>query len=89
MALGADGVNIRRMVMKQVGIMMLIGGTIGVAAALGLGRVARSMLYQLESHDPVALAGAVLLLSLVAFAAALVPAQRASRVDPMLALRYD
>jgi predicted permease len=89
MALGADGVNIRRLVLKQVGVMMLIGGTIGVAAALGLGRVARSQLYQLEGHDPVALFGAVLLLTLVAFAAALVPAQRAARVDPMLALRYD
>jgi ABC-type antimicrobial peptide transport system permease subunit len=89
MALGADGVNIRRMVLKQVGVMMLIGGTIGIAAALGLGRVARSMLFQLESHDPVALTGAVILLTMVAFAAALVPAQRAARVDPMLALRYD
>jgi predicted permease len=89
MALGADGDNIRSLVLKQVGVMMLIGGTIGVAAALGLGRVARSQLYQLEGHDPVALLSAVLLLTIVAFAAALVPAQRAARVDPMLALRYD
>jgi predicted permease len=89
MALGADGVNIRRLVLKQVGLMLLIGGGVGIAAALGLGRVARSQLYQLEGHDPVALFSAVLLLTLVAFAAALVPAQRAARVDPMLALRYD
>jgi predicted permease len=89
MALGADSANIRGLVMKQVGVMMLIGGTIGVAAALGLGRLARSQLYQLEGHDPVALISAVLLLTVVAFAAALVPAQRAARVDPMLALRYD
>ncbi len=89
MALGADSANIRSLVLRQVGVMMLIGGTIGVAAALGLGRVAQSQLYQLEGHDPVALISAVLLLTVVAFSAALVPAQRAARVDPMLALRYD
>ncbi len=89
MALGADGSNIRALVMKQVGVMLLIGGSIGIAAALGLGRVARSQLYELEGHDPVALISAVLMLTMVAFAAALVPALRAARVDPMLALRYD
>ncbi len=89
MALGADGGNIRTLVLKQVSVMMLIGGAIGIAAALGLGRAAQSQLYQLEGHDPVALLGAVVLLTVVAFAAAMLPAQRASRVDPMLALRYD
>jgi predicted permease len=89
MALGADGGNIRTLVMKQVGVMMLIGGSVGVAAALGLGRVAQSQLYELQGHDPVAIFSAVLLLTIVAFSAALVPAQRAARVDPMLALRYD
>ncbi len=89
MALGANGGNIRTLVMKQVGVMVLIGGAVGVAAALGLGRVAQSQLYELQGHDPVAIVSAVLLLTLVAFAAALVPAQRAARVDPMLALRYD
>jgi ABC-type antimicrobial peptide transport system permease subunit len=89
MALGADGGNIRSMVMKQVGVMLLIGGTVGIAAALGLGRLAQSQLYELQGHDPIALFSAVLLLTIVAFAAALVPAHRAARVDPMLALRYD
>lgn len=89
MALGADGGNIRTMVMRQVGVMLLIGGAVGIAAALGLGRLAQSLLFQLEGHDPTALLAAVLLLTLVALAAALVPAQRAARVDPMLALRYD
>lgn len=89
MALGADGVSIRSLVMKQVGVMLLIGGSVGIAAALGLGRLAQSQLYQLQGHDPVALGGAVLLLTVVAFGAALVPAQRAARVDPMIALRYD
>jgi len=89
MALGADSANIRSLILKQVSVMMLVGGTIGVAAALGLGRVAQSQLYQLEGHDPVALSSAVLLLTIVAFGAALVPAERAARIDPMLALRYD
>ncbi len=89
MALGADGGNIRAMVLRQVGVMMLIGGSVGIAAALGLGRLAQSQLYELQGHDPVALLSAVVLLTLVAFAATLVPAQRAARVDPMLALRYD
>jgi predicted permease len=89
MALGADGGNIRTLVLKQVGVMLLIGGTIGIAGALGLGRAAQSLLFELQGHDPVALIGAVLLLTMIAFAAAMVPALRASRVDPMLALRYD
>jgi predicted permease len=89
MALGADGANIRRLVIRQVGVMVLIGGVIGIAAALGLGRLAQSQLYQLQGHDPVALLSAVVLLCVVAFGAALVPTQRAARVDPMLALRYD
>jgi predicted permease len=89
MALGADGARVRAMVMKQVGVMLLIGGAIGIAGALGLGRAARSLLYQLEGHDPVAFAIAVVLLACVALAAGWVPARRAALVDPMHALRYD
>ena len=89
MALGADGARVRRLVMRQMGVMLLIGGAIGIAAALGLGRAARSMLYQLEGHDPGAMAIAVVLLSCVALAAGFIPARRAALVDPMHALRYD
>lgn len=89
MALGADASRVRRLVMRQVGAMMLIGGVIGVAAALGLGRAARSMLYELDGHDPAAIAIAVVLLSVVALAAGFVPARRAALVDPMSALRQD
>ena len=89
MALGADGANVRRLVMKQVGVMLLIGGAIGITASLGLGRAARSMLYQLEGHDPAAMTIAVVLLACVALAAGFVPARRAAMVDPMNALRYD
>jgi predicted permease len=89
MALGADAPRVRMLVMRQVGAMLLIGGGIGIAAALGLGRAARSMLYELEGHDPTAVAIAVVLLVCVALAAGFIPARRAALVDPMSALRYD
>ncbi|MEP6620209.1 MAG: ABC transporter permease [bacterium] len=89
MALGADGSRVRALVMKQVGVMLLIGGAIGIAASLGLGRAAQSMLFELQGHDPTAMALAVVLLACVALAAGFVPARRAALVDPMQALRYD
>jgi ABC-type antimicrobial peptide transport system permease subunit len=89
MALGADGRQVRGMVMKQVGLMTLVGGGLGVAAALGLGKAARSLLFGLEGHDALVFSMSVLLLSLVALAAGFLPARRAAQVDPMQALRYD
>ena len=69
--------------------MLAVGGVIGIAAALGLGRAARSMLYKLEGHDPTAFAISVVLIACVALAAGFIPARRAAQVDPMRALRYD
>jgi predicted permease len=89
MALGADASHVRGLVMRQVGVMLLIGGAIGIAAAIALGRAARSLLFELEAYDPVAVGLAVLTLTLVAFAAGYVPARRAALVNPMSALRYD
>jgi len=89
MALGADAGRVRAMVLRQMSGMMLVGGGIGLAGALGLGRAARSLLYGLEGHDPVVFALAAALLTLVALGAAYVPARRASRVDPVRALRYE
>ena len=89
MALGADEGRVRRMVLRQVGIMTLVGSVVGVAAALALGRAARSLLFGLESHDPLVVLLSVVLLSLVALGAGYLPALRASRVDPMQALRYE
>jgi predicted permease len=89
MALGADAPRVRRMVLRQVGAMTIVGGALGIAAALGLGRLVRSLLYQLEGHDPAVVVGATVLLVAIAFGAGYVPASRASRIDPMRALRYE
>jgi predicted permease len=89
MALGAASRDVQGMVLRQVGGMVMVGGVAGVAAALAIGRLARSLLYQLEGHDPVVFGLAIGLLAAVAFGAGLIPARRASRVDPMHALRYD
>ena len=89
MALGADGGRVRGMVLRQVSMMLLIGGVLGIAAAFGLGRAAGSLLFGLEGFDPVVFGAATLLLGMVALGAGYLPALRASRVDPMQALRYE
>lgn len=89
MALGADAARVRGLVLRQLAWMLAIGGAIGIAMALGLGRAARSLLYELQGHDPVAVGLAVLLLAGIALAAGVIPARRAAAVDPMHALRYD
>ncbi len=89
MALGADGSNVRRMILWQVGKMAVVGGLIGLVAALSLGRLAQSLLFQMTGTDPLVVSLAIVALSIVALGAGLVPALRASRIDPMKALRYE
>lgn len=89
MALGADGANVRRLVLKQVGLMALIGGVVGLGLAWGIGGAAQSQLYEMQGRDPVVFAAAFVVLGLVALTAGFVPALRASRVNPMKALRWE
>ena len=89
MALGADPARVRSMVLRQVGKMTIIGGSVGMVAAIIIGRVAQSLLFQLKGSDPVVLALSAVVLAGVALSAGLVPAHRASRLDPVRALRYE
>ncbi len=89
MALGADARRVRVMVLRQVGMMTLVGGLIGVGGAIALGRGAQSLLYQLQGYDPVVTLLAAAVLTLVALGAGYLPARRASQTDPMHALRYE
>ena len=89
MALGAAPSRVRAMVLRQVGAMTAAGIALGLAAAVPIGRAVESLLYQLKGSDPVVLAGSALILATVALAAGIVPAYRASRIEPMTALRYE
>jgi ABC-type antimicrobial peptide transport system permease subunit len=89
MALGAAPARVRAMVMRQVGVMTIVGGVIGLTAAIGLGQLAQSLLFKLQGYDPAVLVAATVTLTLVALGAGFIPAHRASQVDPMSALRYE
>ena len=89
MALGADGSTVRGMVLRQVGVMALVGGGVGLVVAFAVGRVAKSLLFEMEATDPLVFGGAAVALVLVALGAGLLPALRASKIDPMNALRYE
>ena len=89
MALGAERRSVMWLVLKEVVLMVGIGVAAGVPLALALSRVVQSQLFDLSAHDPVALAAAAALLAVVALVAGYIPARRATRVDPMLALRYQ
>jgi ABC-type antimicrobial peptide transport system permease subunit len=89
MALGAAPGRVRGMVLRQVGTMTIVGGVLGLAAAVALGRLAQSLLFEMKGWDPIVLTSAAVSLTIVALAAGFIPAHRASQVDPMTALRYE
>ena len=88
-ALGAEPSHVRRMVLRQTVLMLSVGTVIGLAIGIGFGRLAESLLFELKGYDPAVLVIAAALLILVALAASALPAYRASRIDPMKALRYE
>jgi predicted permease len=89
MAIGARREDVLRMVMGEVGKLVGLGLAIGIPAALAADRWAQSLLFGLKPTDPLTLAGATALLLTVALFAGYLPARRAMRVDPMVALRYE
>jgi ABC-type antimicrobial peptide transport system permease subunit len=89
MALGAQSGNVLRMIMGESMLLVLIGLAIGLAAALAMTRLIAGMLYELTPSDPLTITLATLLLLVVAALAGWLPARRAARVDPMVALRRE
>jgi ABC-type antimicrobial peptide transport system permease subunit len=89
LALGAKRRHVRGMVLREAGWLATLGVVAGLAVALGMSRLVRSMLYGLQPADPVSLVLAGCLLLLVALVAGWLPAMRASRVEPMDALRHE
>ena len=89
MALGAQRSDVLQLVLMQGAVLVFLGLAIGAAGSLALTRFLRNMLFAIQPTDPATYVGVAILLALVALAACYVPARRAMRVDPMVALRYE
>ena len=89
MAIGATGGDVRWMVVREVGIMLGIGAALGLAGGWAASRVVTSQLNDMTASDPLIFAAALGLLGLIALIAAYVPTLRATRVNPITALRYE
>ena len=77
------------MILRETSVMIAIGITLGLLATVALTRLMKTVLYGLSSLDPVSIAGALLLLGVVAMASGYIPAARAARVNPTTALRHE
>jgi ABC-type antimicrobial peptide transport system permease subunit len=88
-ALGANRGQVVRMVMREAGLLLAIGVTIGTVLSLAAGRTATSLLFGLKPNDALTLAAAAGLLAAIGAVASFLPARRASKLDPMAALRCD
>jgi putative ABC transport system permease protein len=89
MTLGADAREVKRLILRQAMRPVVIGALIGIAGCAAVSRILSSMLFGISAHDPVAFAVVPLILLSVALAASYIPARRATKVDPMVALRYE
>src|SRR5580704_4383644 len=89
MALGAVAGDVRFLIVKEVGSMVLIGIGVGLPQAYGLARLSESLLYGVHAGDPLVYTLGLGLIAVIALAACFIPARRATRVDPLVALRYQ
>ncbi|HKW97060.1 MAG TPA: ABC transporter permease [Bryobacteraceae bacterium] len=89
MALGADRERVVRLVMKEAALLITAGVAVGGVISLALAKTAASLLYGITSYDPAAFLGSAILLAAVTAAGSYLPARRAAKLDPMIALRYD
>jgi ABC-type antimicrobial peptide transport system permease subunit len=89
LALGAQPALVIWLVMREVLLLLAIGLAVGIPAAMLLGRYVSSQLYGIQAADPVIAVSTTVLIALVSAAAGLIPAHRASRIDPILALRTE
>jgi predicted permease len=89
MALGATRLDILRLIVAEGVRLIVLGGVVGLGAAFALARLLKSLLHNVEPHDPAIYAAVALLLALVALAATLIPARAAMKVEPVVALRYE
>jgi predicted permease len=89
MTLGAHRGNVLKLVLREGIVLAMVGAAVGIGVALGITRYLASMLYNVRASDPTTIAGVAILLTLVALAACWIPAHRATRVDPMVALRHE
>jgi putative ABC transport system permease protein len=89
LALGAQRGDVMRMVLRQGATMAIVGVAMGIAAAFGLTPLMTSLLFGVTARDPLTFALVAALLLLVALLACYVPARRATKVDPLVALRYE
>jgi putative ABC transport system permease protein len=89
MSLGADRRSIMGLVLRESLLLLAVGLTLGVALALGASRAATSLLFGLKPHDPATLATATVILTAIALAASYLSASRASKLDPVVALRNE
>jgi ABC-type antimicrobial peptide transport system permease subunit len=89
MALGAQRRGVLKLVVGQGIVLAMTGAIVGIGVTLCVTRYLNSMLYDIHANDPATIAGVAILLTLVAIVACYIPARRAMRVDPMVALRYE
>jgi predicted permease len=89
MALGAKGSHVRFLIIREAGFMVLVGAATGLPLAYGLARLSESLLFGVKARDPFIYLLDLALIALVSLAACYIPARRATRVDPIVALRYE